>query len=133
MQHEGHSEKFNAMPFVGDPAKILVNVEGEGGQEEGQANEEGSGEPKVEKVEEEDDEVKKIPKKNFTELNRLAHVVRAIENDCQCVPKGSYRMTPEHELRPNTNFYGVDPNWCRSPQSWQHFRSPTTLPARAAI
>ena len=33
VQHEGNSEKFNAMPFVGDPAKILVNVEGEGGQE----------------------------------------------------------------------------------------------------
>lgn len=33
VQHEGNSQKFNAMPFVGDPAKILVNVEGEGGQE----------------------------------------------------------------------------------------------------
>ena len=36
VQHEGQSQKFNAMPFTGDPARILVNFEGEG-QGEGEA------------------------------------------------------------------------------------------------
>jgi radial spoke head protein 9 len=132
-QHEGLSEKYNAMPFVGDPAKILVNVEGEGEPQEGQQNEEATGENKPEKVEDEDDEVKKVPKKNFTELNRLAYVVRAIEHDSQCVPRGSYRMTPEHELRPNANFYGLDTTTSRAQSNWQHFRSPITAHARASI
>ena len=30
------------------------------------------------------------------ELDRLTTVVRAIENDCQICPVGSYKMTPEH-------------------------------------
>ena len=36
VQHDGLSEKFNAMPFTGDPNKVLVNVEGEG-EGEGEA------------------------------------------------------------------------------------------------
>lgn len=42
-------------------------------------------------------------------------------------------MTPEHELRPNKNFYGLDTTTSRSPANWQHFRSPITTRARAAI
>jgi radial spoke head protein 9 len=94
VQHEGLSEKFNEMPFTGDPAKVLVNVEGEGdgeGQEPPQA-EEGQAESKP--VDEDEEELKKVPKKNFTELSRLSYVVRAVENDVQCVPKDSYRVTP---------------------------------------
>jgi len=26
LQHEALNEKFNAMPFIGDPAKVLVNL-----------------------------------------------------------------------------------------------------------
>ncbi len=74
-----------------------------------------------------------MPKKNFTELARLAHVVRAVESDCQCVPRGSYRMTAEHEMRPNRNFYGLDSGTARAQSNWQHFRSPLTFHARAAI
>ncbi|XP_031472635.1 uncharacterized protein LOC116245030 [Nymphaea colorata] len=121
------------MPFLGDPAKILVNVEGESEQQEGQPPEEGGAEGKVEKAEDEDEEAKKVPKKNFTELARLAHVVRAIEHDSQCVPRGSYRMTPEHELRPNRNFYGLDTATARAQSNWLHFRSPITTRARWAI
>jgi radial spoke head protein 9 len=133
LQHEGLSEKFNAMPFLGDPAKVLVNVEGEGEPQEGQAAEEGAPEGKTEKLEDEEDETKKVPKKNFTELARLAHVVRAIEHDSQCVPRGSYRMTPEHELRANANFYGLDTTSARAQANWLHFRAPITLHARRAI
>ena len=44
-------------------------------------------------MDEDEEELKKVPKKNFTELARLGYVVRAIENDAQCVPKDSYRVT----------------------------------------
>ena len=82
------------MPFVGDPNKVLVNVETEGeGEGEGQPPAE-EGQAESQQVDENEDELKKVPKKNFTELSRLAYVVRAIENDVQCVPKDSYRVTP---------------------------------------
>jgi hypothetical protein len=51
LQHEGLAEKFNAMPFIGDPNKVLVNVEGEGEQGESPPAEEGAPEGKVEKTE----------------------------------------------------------------------------------
>jgi radial spoke head protein 9 len=42
-------------------------------------------------------------------------------------------MTPEHELRANRNFAGLDTNSARSQASWQHFRAPLTMPARIAM
>ena len=68
--------------------------------------------------------MKKMPKKNYTELHRLTYVVKSIENDAQCVPKGSYRMTPEHELTPVDNFYGLKEDNCCRLCCWLHFRSP---------
>lgn len=50
-----------------------------------------------------EDQVKVVPK-NLTELDRLAYIVRAIENDCQIVPIGAYKLTPGHELRHNDSF-----------------------------
>jgi len=44
---------------------------------------------------------------NFTELDKLAYVVRGIENDCAVCPIGSYKLTPSHELQLNNNFYGL--------------------------
>lgn len=37
-----------------------------------------------------------LPKKNYLEVNRLAMVVKAIENDCQVAPVGAYKMLPNH-------------------------------------
>lgn len=68
---------------------------------------------------------KKVPPKNFTELDRLAYVVRAIDHDCSLVPVyihiyiyvflfdvilynayklGAFKLTPIHELRYNDTF-----------------------------
>ena len=74
--------------------------------------------------------MKKIPKKNFTELHRLSHVVRAIENDAQVVPQGAYKMTTENELRPNNYFQGLNKDNALSYLSWLHFRSPQTKTGR---
>ena len=35
-----------------------------------------------------------VPKRNLTEVSRLALVVNAIENDCHTCPQGAYKMTP---------------------------------------
>jgi radial spoke head protein 9 len=57
---------------------------------------------------ESDDELDiKVPPKNFTELDRLAYVVRSIENDCSVLPVGAVKLTPTHELRYNDSFRGL--------------------------
>jgi len=40
------------------------------------------------------------------EIDRLAYIVRAIDNDCACAPIGAYKLTPTHELRYNDNWEG---------------------------
>ena len=45
--------------------------------------------------------------KNFTELDRLAYVVRSIDNDCALAPVGAFKLTPTHELRYNDAFNGL--------------------------
>lgn len=52
--------------------------------------------------------------------------MRAIENDCQAVPAGGYKMQPNHELRPNHHFYGLDLKAATAFSNWQHFRAPQT-------
>jgi len=45
---------------------------------------------------------------NFTELHRLHYTVLAIENDCHIIPKGSIMMQPNHEMRRNHSFAGLN-------------------------
>ncbi len=64
-----------------------------------------------------------MPKRNLTELNRLAVVVHAIENDCHLCPMGAFKMTPRHELRRNEAFKGLDAANGAHLKSYQHFRN----------
>ena len=66
---------------------------------------------------------KPVPDK-FTELDKLAYVVRAIENDCSIVPCGAFKITPTHELRYDDNFQGLELNDVDNLNNWQHFRAP---------
>jgi len=50
--------------------------------------------------------VKPLPK-NFSEIGRLAYVVRAIEIECATLPVGALKLTPSHEMRYNDNFKGL--------------------------
>jgi radial spoke head protein 9 len=43
-----------------------------------------------------DDEVIKVQQLNFTELDRLAFVVNAIEVDCQLLPVGALKLDMNH-------------------------------------
>ena len=72
---------------MGIPMRVIVEVEKkeddeEGGGEEAAAEEE-DGEKKEDNLSDvtEEEEIK-IPPKNLTEIDRLAYVVKAIENDC---------------------------------------------------
>lgn len=48
-----------------------------------------------------------INAKNFTELDRLSIVVYTIEDECQVVPLGAYKLAPTHELIRNPIFRGL--------------------------
>ena len=74
--------------------------------------------------EEEEEKKKNVPKQNFTELHRLAQVVRAIDNDAFCVPRGSQKVTVAHELHPSSGFKGLNVKNARELVNWQHFRAP---------
>lgn len=129
-QHNEFINKYNDF-FTGDHAKILESLETPAGEGEGDAaaeeNPEGEGEENNKDLdtESEDDEVKEPPK-NLTELDRLAFVVKAIENDCQVIPVGSVKLTPLHEVRKNEAFKGLDHTNGFVEESYLHFRSAQT-------
>jgi radial spoke head protein 9 len=130
-QHCEHINKYNDF-FSGDPAKILENLESPAGEGEGDdakepQKDEGEGDANAKDLdtESEDDEVK-VPPKNLTELDRLAFVVKAIENDCQVIPIGSIKLTPLHEVRKNEAFKGLDSKTAFLEESYLHFRSAQT-------
>lgn len=128
-QHNEHVNKYNDF-FTGDPAKILENLEAPADEGEGEAKDAGANEGEGDNAKEmesesEDDEVG-IPPKNMTELDRLAFVVMAIENDCQIVPIGSIKLTPLHEVRKNEAFKGLTNENAFSEESYLHFRSAQT-------
>lgn len=100
-------------------------VEVENPEEQGEQNQEENPEEKNEDLDEDEIEVKKKPK-NFTELDRLAYVIRAIDNDCSCVPNGSFKLTPTHEIRYNDSFTGLGIEDGQTLEKYQHFRQPST-------
>lgn len=84
--------------------------------------------PEKKLLEDTDDEkeLKVIPK-NFTELDRLAYVVRAIDIDCSLVPVGAFRLTPNHELRYNDDFKGLNLKDLKDIGNYMHFRNPQSV------
>jgi radial spoke head protein 9 len=79
----------------------------------------------------EEEEIK-IPPKDLTgnsfpvkllELDRLAYVVFAIENDCVIAPVGAYKLTPTHQVKRNEAFIGLPKSDFLSLENYQHFRN----------
>ena len=56
---------------------------------------------------EEEDEAAKIVPVNLKEIDRVHYIVRAIENDCQVVPSGAFKLTTSHEVARNEAFKGL--------------------------
>lgn len=117
--------------FKGEPASLLGGgpVEGEEEEEapkEEDPEEEEGDEKKAKDSDESEEEEIKIPKKKLTELDRLATVVLAIENDCQLCPVGAFRMTPEHQLRRVAAFCGLRGEEACELKNYMHFRNAQT-------
>lgn len=97
--------------FTGEPQKIHINVlpaksEGEDEAQAEATKEEPKDKDPLASTEEEDPNAGFVPR-NFTELDRLHFTVYAIENDCHILPKGSVKLTDQHEVRKNNAFRGL--------------------------
>jgi len=83
--------------FTGEPNKKLIQPkEGEEAQEappEEKNEDEEEGAVKDNQSDISEPEEIKVPSKDLTEIDRLKFVVCAIENDCQIVPVGAFKMT----------------------------------------
>lgn len=73
-----------------------------------------------------EDEPDEKPPQNYTELDRLAFVVRAIETDCAALPVGAVKLTPNHEVRTNETFKGLSLQDAKKLENYQHFRNAQT-------
>lgn len=74
----------------------------------------------------------KVQPKNYTEEDRLAYTVYAIEQECQLAPVGAFRMITCHELRYNEQFKGVKASQF-SLNSFRFFRYPHQVESRKKI
>jgi radial spoke head protein 9 len=115
--------------FMGDPKKVLVNVENKEGDEDEEAPADDGGEDDEEGKEEgnqsdktEEEEIK-IPPKNLREVDRLAFIVRSIEDNCQIAPVGAFKMTPHHEVTRNEAFRGLCREGSLKFENYVHFRN----------
>jgi radial spoke head protein 9 len=107
-QYEDFIDQDNSF-FTGEPLRKLIQpAEGEEGEEENQDVDEDEDDEKKELDSDvsEPEEIK-VPKKDLVEVDRVKYVVLAIENDCQIVPKGAFKMTSQHQVKRNEAFQGV--------------------------
>lgn len=137
--------------FFGEPEKIVVEVkppeEGEGDglrepdpepkaedKKEGEEGENPEGQSDI--PENLDDTVEVAPviiPKNLTELDRLAFIVAAIENDTHVVPQGGFKLIPKHEIRRNPAFKGLDKDTLGDLKKYYHFRNVQSENKKAVI
>lgn len=155
-QHKKDADDRDAL-FFGEPEKILIEVKspegGEGGEapppepepapvpeikaeekKENKGGENPEGESEI--PENLDDTVEIVPvvvPKNFTELDRLAYIVTAIENDTHVVPNGSFKIIPKHEIRRNVSFKFSDSNSLGDINKYSHFRNVQSLEKKVII
>ncbi len=97
-QHREFIDREN-QNFLGEPNRNLKQkAEGEEAEAEPAANEneDEDGEKKDLDSDQSEPEEIKVPPKELTEIDRVNYVVNAIENDCQIVPVGSFKMTSLH-------------------------------------
>jgi len=114
--------------FQGEPQHVLIRTEVEKPAEEAEGQAEAA-QPEAPKEKDplastsEDDKDAKVVPRNFTELDRLQFTVYAIENDCHIMPKGSIKLTDQHEVRRDNAFRGLSmPDACQL-ENYCHFRA----------
>ena len=75
---------------------------------------------------EEEDPAALIVPIDLKEIDRVHYLVRAIENDCQVVPAGTFKLTTAHETARNEAFRGLSLDAAFSLGSYSHFRNVQT-------
>lgn len=122
-QYAEKSEEFRSY-FTGNPDLALYTVQKEDDAQENVPAPDKQNDSLADSEDLEEEKNKKPVPDKFTELDRLAYVVRAIENDCAVIPCGAFKLTPTHELRYDDNFRGLARHESNNLQCWQHFRQP---------
>lgn len=69
----------------------------------------------------------------YTEANRLAATIAAIDSDVSIVPRGSYIATPSHKVVRNRTYEGLSAADANSPSSYLHFRAAKALFRKSAL
>jgi len=121
------ADQFNSF-FTGDHGKVLVEAPAEDENQPPAEEEDAKEKDSLASREEE-----KVPARAFTELDRLAVVVRAIEQDCQLVPQGAFRITPAHELSRSRAFAGLSRTEAKSLSCYLHFRNVQSQAKRSQL
>jgi len=107
-QHKGEYNNIKSL-IVGNPSLIHKKVEPEKAEGEEAEHEQSKLEKEVDPLasSEEEDEAAKIVPVNLKEIDRVHYIFRAIENDCQIVPSGAFKLTTSHEVARNESFKGL--------------------------
>ena len=116
--------------FSGEPGEIIKQyVDPDAPEEmEKQADEKPQNPDPLDISDSEDNKVITVEKKeNFTELDKLAFTVRAIDFETSIFPQGAIKLIPIHELRRNDNFKGLKPEELKDITKYSHFRKLTQL------
>lgn len=126
--HIEDNEAFHTNYFTGDPIAILKEYEN---KEEGNMSMENKPEKPqnpdpLDISDSEDNKVVEEEKKlNFTELDKLAFIVRIIDYETNIFPQGAFKLIPIHELRRNDNYKGLKKEELTCISKYSHFRKPT--------
>ncbi|EGR29932.1 radial spoke head protein, putative [Ichthyophthirius multifiliis] len=123
LEYQQQVDTFRTL-FTGDPKTVIIPLKEEEEAPPADANQEEIQEKAP--VDSDEDENPKVKPKPFTESDRLAYIIRAIENDCSLVPVGALKLTPSHELRYNDSFKGLSLKEVNQISLYQHFRAPQT-------
>jgi radial spoke head protein 9 len=131
--NDQHKDVINSETslFNGEPMrKVGVVGDGDDGDQQDDKQDDndedddgGDGEKKKLDSDASEEEEIKIPKRALTELDRLTYTVYAIENDCQLVPVGAFKMTPQHQVRRNEAFSGLSERDSVKVENYLHFRN----------
>lgn len=122
-----NAEQFNGF-FTGEADKVLVEAPEQQLDDDPPRDDDRDEKDSLASTVEE-----KVPPKNFTELDRLAYVVRAIEQDCSVVPEGAFRMTPGHEIARNRGFSGLTTSDLGKLDKYFHFRNVQLIEKREQL
>ena len=122
-----HKDKYDELTgaFTGDSTLVHVKVDPEVTEADIEAKKAEKQQANLDPLDDtpEEDPDAFVIKRSLIEEDRLLMTVLAIENDCQIVPKDSFRMTENHEVERNVAFRGLSRDACFDLTSYSHFRN----------